>query len=101
MQRLLSFEDAFIRAQAVRIWFEEDRSNDTKLLDRIFADTHPSIADAALLGTIDWHILESLLCGSLPAIVVASIASARMSDTVVRVTLGVVLLIVVLRFWFL
>jgi hypothetical protein len=33
--------------------------------------------------------------------VVASIASARMSDTIVRVTLGIVLLIVVLRFWFL
>jgi uncharacterized membrane protein YfcA len=55
----------------------------------------------SFLGTIDWTILESLLCGSLPAIVVASIASARMSDTVVRVTLGVVLLIIVLRFWFL
>jgi uncharacterized membrane protein YfcA len=54
-----------------------------------------------LLGSIDMHILISLLCGSLPAIVVASIASARMSDTIVRVTLGVVLLIVVLRFWFL
>ena len=54
-----------------------------------------------LLGSIDMQILISLLCGSLPAIIVASIASARMSDTVVRVTLGIVLLIVVLRFWFL
>ncbi len=55
----------------------------------------------SFLGTVDMHILISMLCGSLPAIVVASIASARMSDTVVRVALGVVLLIVVLRFWFL
>lgn len=55
----------------------------------------------SLLGTVDMHILISMLCGSLPAIVVASIASARMSDTVVRVALGVVLLLVVLRFWFL
>jgi uncharacterized membrane protein YfcA len=54
-----------------------------------------------LLGSIDMQILVSLLCGSLPAIVVASVASARMSDTIVRVTLGIVLLIVVLRFWFL
>jgi uncharacterized membrane protein YfcA len=54
-----------------------------------------------LLGSIDMQILISLLCGSLPAIVVASVASARMSDTIVRVTLGIVLLIVVLRFWFL
>jgi uncharacterized membrane protein YfcA len=55
----------------------------------------------SFLGTVDLHILISMLCGSLPAIVVASIASARMSDTVVRVALGAVLLLVVLRFWFL
>jgi hypothetical protein len=55
----------------------------------------------SFLGTVDLHILISMLCGSLPAIIVASIASARMSDTVVRVALGVVLLLVVLRFWFL
>jgi len=55
----------------------------------------------SFLGTIDWGILTSLLCGSLPAIVVASIASARTSDTAVRVTLGIVLLVVVVKFWFL
>jgi uncharacterized membrane protein YfcA len=55
----------------------------------------------SILGTINAQILVSLLCGSLPAIVVASIASARTSDTVVRVALGVVLLIVCARFWFL
>jgi len=55
----------------------------------------------SILGTIDLHILVSLLCGSIPAIVVASIASARTSDTVVRVALGVVLLAVCARFWFL
>jgi uncharacterized membrane protein YfcA len=55
----------------------------------------------SVLGTIDLHILVSLLCGSLPAIVVASIASARTSDTVVRVALGLVLLAVCARFWFL
>ena len=54
-----------------------------------------------ILGTINLQILVSLLCGSLPAIVVASIASARTSDTVVRVALGIVLLVVVARFWFL
>jgi uncharacterized membrane protein YfcA len=55
----------------------------------------------SILGTIDMHILVSLLCGSIPAIVVASIASARMSDNIVRVALGIVLLVVVVRFWFL
>jgi uncharacterized membrane protein YfcA len=55
----------------------------------------------SILGTIDLHILVSLLCGSIPAIVVASIASARTSDNIVRVALGVVLLVVCARFWFL
>ena len=54
----------------------------------------------SFLGTINWHILVSLLAGSIPAIIVASIASARTSDTVVRVSLAVVLLLVVVRFWF-
>jgi uncharacterized membrane protein YfcA len=54
----------------------------------------------SFLGTINWHILVSLLVGSIPAIIVASIASARMSDNVVRVSLAVVLLLVVARFWF-
>jgi uncharacterized membrane protein YfcA len=54
----------------------------------------------SILGTIDYTILESLLVGSIPAIIVASIASARMSDTTIRVALAIVLLAVVARFWF-
>lgn len=54
----------------------------------------------SFLGTIDWHILKSLLVGSIPAIIVASIVSARASDTAVRVALAIVLLLVVGRFWF-
>jgi len=54
----------------------------------------------SVLGTIDLHILVSLLCGSIPAIIVASIASARTSETAVRVALGCVLLLVCARFWF-
>jgi uncharacterized membrane protein YfcA len=54
----------------------------------------------SMLGTIDWHIFKSLLVGSIPAIVVASIVAARASDTAVRVALAVVLLLVVARFWF-
>jgi uncharacterized membrane protein YfcA len=54
----------------------------------------------SILGTIDYTILTSLLVGSIPAIIVASIASARMSDTTIRVALAIVLLAVVARFWF-
>lgn len=52
------------------------------------------------LGAINWHILASLLVGSIPSIVVMSIVSARASDTAVRVTLALVLLAVCARFWF-
>jgi hypothetical protein len=55
----------------------------------------------SILGTINWHILVSLLCGSLPAIVVSSIAAARVSDKAVRFALASVLLLVCARFWFL
>jgi uncharacterized protein len=55
----------------------------------------------SVLGTIDLHILGSLLIGSIPAIIVASLASVRTSENVVRIALGVVLLLVCARFWFL
>lgn len=54
----------------------------------------------SFLGAIDWHILGSLLLGSIPSIIIMSIASARSSDTVVRVALACVLLLVCARFWF-
>jgi len=54
----------------------------------------------SFLGSINWHILGSLLVGSIPSIVVMSIVSARASDTAVRVTLAMVLLLVCVRFWF-
>lgn len=54
----------------------------------------------SILGTINWHVLESLLVGSIPAIIVMSIVSARASDTAVRVALALVLIAVCVRFWF-
>lgn len=54
----------------------------------------------SFLGAINWHILSSLLVGSIPAIVVMSIVAARASDTAVRVTLAAVLILVCARFWF-
>ncbi len=52
------------------------------------------------LGAINWHILASLLVGSIPSIIVMSIVSARASDTAVRVTLALILIVVCVRFWF-
>lgn len=54
----------------------------------------------SFLGSIDWHILTSLLVGSVPAIIVMSFVAVRASDTAVRVALAGVLIIVCARFWF-
>ena len=54
----------------------------------------------SFLGAINWHILGSLLVGSIPAIIIMSIVSARASDTAVRVALAIVLIVVCVRFWF-
>ncbi len=52
------------------------------------------------LGSIDWHILSSLLAGSIPAIIIMSFVAARASDTAVRIALACVLILVCLKFWF-
>lgn len=54
----------------------------------------------SILGSINLHILSSLLAGSIPAIIVMSMVSARASDTAVRVALAAVLILVCARFWF-
>jgi uncharacterized membrane protein YfcA len=47
-----------------------------------------------MLGSIDWHLLGSLLAGSLPGIVIGSYFSVRVPETVLRVTLATTLLLV-------
>jgi len=47
-----------------------------------------------ILGSIDWHLVGSLLFGSLPGIVLGSYVSARVPDTVLRLTLATTLIIV-------
>lgn len=54
----------------------------------------------SILGSINTHILVSLLAGSIPAIVVMSLVAARASDTAVRIALAAVLILVCARFWF-
>ena len=51
----------------------------------------------SVLGTIDFTILASLLIGSIPAIIVASMAAARVSENAIRIALAVVLLAVCAR----
>jgi uncharacterized membrane protein YfcA len=53
-----------------------------------------------VLGSIDWHILTSLLVGSIPGIIVMSFVAARASDTAVRLALAGVLILICVKFWF-
>ena len=55
----------------------------------------------SLLGTIDLGILSSLLIGSIPAIMVASMFAAKVSEKAIRYALATILLVVCARFWFL
>ena len=54
----------------------------------------------SVLGTIDFTILASLLIGSVPAIIVASMAAARVSENAIRIALAVVLLAVCAKLFF-
>ena len=47
-----------------------------------------------LLGSVDWHLLASLLTGSIPGIVIGSLIAVRVPDRVIRPALACVLLVV-------
>jgi hypothetical protein len=52
IERLLSYDEAALRAEALKIWLTKDRKDDEGVLERIFLDDHPSCAIAALGGVI-------------------------------------------------
>src|ERR1700761_8961694 len=47
-----------------------------------------------LLGAVDWHLMGVLLLGSLPGIVIGSFAAVRVPQTVLRVVLASILIVV-------
>ena len=47
-----------------------------------------------LLGSVDWHLLASLLTGSIPGIIIGSLVAVRVPDRVIRPALACVLLLV-------
>lgn len=49
---LLSYDEAVLRAEAVKMWLMRKRSADEAVLERIFADAHPLVARRALGGAI-------------------------------------------------
>jgi uncharacterized membrane protein YfcA len=52
------------------------------------------------LGSVDWPLLSSLLCGSIPGIVIGSYLSAHIPDAVLRPILAVTLMVVGARLVF-
>ena len=47
-----------------------------------------------IMGSVDWHLIGSLLAGSLPGIFLGSYMSSRVPDAVLRLTLATTLIIV-------
>lgn len=50
--RLLSYDEAVLRSEAIKAWLSTSRDNDEATLSRVFDDDHPSCALAALQGAI-------------------------------------------------
>jgi uncharacterized membrane protein YfcA len=47
-----------------------------------------------MLGSVDWHLLLSLLSGSIPGIIIGSLIAIRVPDTMIRPALACVLILV-------
>lgn len=47
-----------------------------------------------LTGSVDWHLFFSLTTGSIPGIIIGSVAATRVSDRILRPALAIVLLLV-------
>lgn len=53
-----------------------------------------------MLGSVDWHLMGVLLMGSLPGIILGSYSATRVPETVLRLTLASVLVVVAGRIMF-
>lgn len=53
-----------------------------------------------ILGTVDWHLLGTLLIGSIPEIIVGSYLATRVPETVLRIVLSATLIVVATRLLF-
>ncbi|OBQ58640.1 hypothetical protein [Mesorhizobium erdmanii] len=51
VESLLSYDAAVVRAEAVEIWLSRSREDDNEVLGRIFDETHPAVARAAVEST--------------------------------------------------
>lgn len=57
--RLLSSDVSLIRAPVARTWLSRPRSDDALIVERIFSEEHPSVAEAAYLGALEaWPLCD-------------------------------------------
>jgi hypothetical protein len=47
-----------------------------------------------IMGTVDWHLMGSLLVGSLPGILIGSYSAVRVPETALRLVLAITLIVV-------
>lgn len=60
MTKLLSANEGFIRALAAKIWMRVNRENDTDILERIFRETHPAVAESVFQSAVrGWALYSS------------------------------------------
>jgi uncharacterized membrane protein YfcA len=50
-----------------------------------------------MMGTVDWHMLVSLLVGSIPGIIIGSLLAARATDRILRPILAIVLILAAVK----
>lgn len=48
ISKLLSYDEALIRSKAINIWLRIPRNDDNNLLEQVFLEIHPAIANSAL-----------------------------------------------------
>ncbi|NTV12345.1 MAG: hypothetical protein HGA96_00180 [Desulfobulbaceae bacterium] len=88
MGRMLSYDEALIRAEATEIWLKLPRTNDEEVLQRIFEENHPSVALAALNGSIaGWQNFNEerrqLLLNGLESFAKMAASAAAMLDKLI------------------
>ena len=60
MAKLLSVNERFIRALAAKLWMRINRENDFDILERIFNETHPAVAESVFQSAMKgWHLYSA------------------------------------------
>lgn len=89
VERILSFDEAALRAEVIRVWLVLERDCDDAILDRIFNDNHPSCALAALEGGIaGWdkysHKRREVIVSGLRRLAANTVCATALINILVR-----------------